>query len=677
MKPTEEFASSDQLGTDEIHAVERLCDRFEDQLRAGAEIMMESYLADAPKNARSVLLRELLGLVLEYRPSQNLEALCSDCRARLPDMIEVFDRALADLASKRGIGGASNETTSNSTQPASPMSHPLGRYQLVQLLGQGGMGTVYKAFDPRLNRFVAIKQPRLDKPVSALALQRFYREAKAAAGIHHPHICPIHDVSEQDGIPYVVMALIEGQSLSQMLQNESPFHDLDRALLVVQQLLDALQAVHAQGVIHRDIKPANIMVDESGRAVLMDFGLARFEDNAEHLTSDGAVIGTPSYMAPEQAAGELHRLGPWSDLYSLGVVLFQMLTGRLPFPGSPLAVISRVLTASPPTPSSLRSELSPAQDSILLKALTREPGERYQSASDFKAALGTWYSAVLPKRGAAPIESTGPYVPPPKKQCAIQFAAVTISKNNSYWIDCQKSTDYARANLLARTSALFQRECTKAFQRSTKATALVSQALDKTQRNRSESSLASLLSLVRGLFNREGARAEFPTSGAPEPVDPSLDITLLNRSESPLLLTAVGVVIIAVASRGVRDVYGAAATRNPIAATLPVAARVERTEEYIVKIPDLNTRLSEYREQIIEQDRHSAHKDCCLDLNRLVRKQLPDPIYVQPLAPFRYSLWLNCSGASLPDYVLIQAWVDTNDGESRSEYLLFACPFEK
>src|SRR5205823_1966341 len=165
------------------------------------------------------------------------------------------------------------------------------------------------------------------------------------------------------------------------------FEDPAEAVTLTLQLLDALAAVHARGIIHRDLKPGNIMLDTSGRAILMDFGLARPEQDAEHLTSDGVVLGTPSYMAPEQAAGQAERIGPWTDLYSLGVVLYQLLTGRLPFQGPPLTVLAKIVHEEPPRPSGLRPDLDTALEVILLKALTKECGERYQNAREFAVAL--------------------------------------------------------------------------------------------------------------------------------------------------------------------------------------------------------------------------------------------------------------------------------------------------
>src|SRR5262249_16075632 len=201
----------------------------------------------------------------------------------------------------------------------------IGRYRLLERVGRGGMGTVYRAQDLQLQRIVALKVPRLDGPAQSrsVRVQRFLREARVAAPIRHPNVCPIFDVGEQDGSPYVVMAYVEGHSLAEQLARQRRFEDPRAAVAVGRQIGETVRAVHACGVVHRDLKPGNILIDANGRAVLTDFGLARPLEEPDHLTVEGAVLGTPAYMAPEQAAGEAAHVGPWTDLYSLGVVFYQ------------------------------------------------------------------------------------------------------------------------------------------------------------------------------------------------------------------------------------------------------------------------------------------------------------------------------------------------------------------
>ncbi|OAI46313.1 hypothetical protein AYO44_11470 [Planctomycetaceae bacterium SCGC AG-212-F19] len=275
------------------------------------------------------------------------------------------------------------------------MPPALGRYRLLEPLGAGGMGTVYKAHDPELNRLVAIKVPRFNGAQEAQdrARQRFLREARAAATIRHPHVCPIYDVGADGGIPYVVMAFIEGQSLAAKLEREERLNDCREAVHLVLHVARALEVVHAHGIIHRDLKPHNILLDKAGQAVLTDFGLARPEDDREQLTAEGAVVGTPAYMAPEQIAPRFGTVSYRTDIYSLGVVLYQLVTGRTPFTGSKLGLIFQVAEDDPPWPCELRPDLDPSLEAIIRQAMARRPEERYGSAREVAEALETWLSS--------------------------------------------------------------------------------------------------------------------------------------------------------------------------------------------------------------------------------------------------------------------------------------------
>jgi serine/threonine protein kinase len=265
----------------------------------------------------------------------------------------------------------------------------IGRYRILGRLGAGGMGTVYKAHDPQLDRIVALKLPHLGGPPQTLdqRAQRFQREARAAARVWHSHVCPIFDVGEHEGQPFVVMKHVEGGSLEDRLAGRGRFEDVGEAVALMRQILDGLAAVHAEGIVHRDLKPANVLLDTSGAAVLTDFGLARPEDDAERLTSDGVILGTPHYMAPEQAAGQSDRIGPRTDVYSAGVVLYRMITGRLPFEGPPLVALARIVHDEIPPPSRWRPGMDPALEAVVLKALAKDPTDRYQGAASFAHAL--------------------------------------------------------------------------------------------------------------------------------------------------------------------------------------------------------------------------------------------------------------------------------------------------
>jgi hypothetical protein len=294
-----------------------------------------------------------------------------------------------------------------------------GRYQVRRKLGSGGMGIVYEAHDPHLDRAVALKVPHFEGQPErqTAARQRFVREARAAARVRHPHICPIYDVGEQNGQPYVVLALVEGGSLADRLRTHGRMTDDAATVRLVLQVAGALAELHGHGILHRDLKPGNILLDCAGVPLLTDFGLARFVEDAETVTVAGAIVGTPAYMAPEQATPALGPVTPQSDLYNLGVVLYQLLTGRLPFQGTPLQIVQQLANTAVPPATQFRPDLDPSLADILAKALARRPADRYSDAAAFAHALSDWLSG--PTRTIPPVPvsphkvATGKPVPGP------------------------------------------------------------------------------------------------------------------------------------------------------------------------------------------------------------------------------------------------------------------------
>ena len=217
-----------------------------------------------------------------------------------------------------------------------PLPDGIGRYRIVRCLGQGGMGTVFEADDPQLQRRVAIKVPHFlgSAESQQQSQRRFLREARSAAAVEHPNVCSIHDVGEHDGRPFVVMVFVEGETLADRLKRR-PSQDCREAAALLVKVAAGLAAVHAHGITHRDLKPANILIRaKDGEPILTDFGLAQIAREDDNLTAEGAILGTPAYMAPEQADPSLGPVTLQSDLYSLGVILFEMVTGRRPFEGS-------------------------------------------------------------------------------------------------------------------------------------------------------------------------------------------------------------------------------------------------------------------------------------------------------------------------------------------------------
>ncbi len=228
---------------------------------------------------------------------------------------------------------------------ATGLAGQFGRYRIIRALGKGAMGTVYLAEDTHIERQIALKTPHFTEDPTGEQKERFFREARAAGNLRHPHICPIHDFGQIDGKHYISMAYIEGHPLSAFSQAAKPQTER-QILLLIRKLALALQEAHDHGIVHRDLKPANIMVDKNSQPIIMDFGLAQQVRRNEdvRLTQTGNILGTPAFMSPEQVEGELDKIGPPTDQYSLGVILYELLTGELPFRGSMMAVMGQILT---------------------------------------------------------------------------------------------------------------------------------------------------------------------------------------------------------------------------------------------------------------------------------------------------------------------------------------------
>ena len=266
-----------------------------------------------------------------------------------------------------------------------------GPYRVVAPLGQGGMASVYKAFQPAVNRYVALKVLSPYFTRDPQFANRFRHEATLVAQLQHPHILPVFDFGESDGYAYLAMPFIDAGTLANTLTGRPiPFDVVER---VIRQVADALDYAHAKGIVHRDIKPANVLLDERGNCLLADFGIARITEGATRLTTTGTIMGTPEYMSPEQASGE--TAGPASDIYSLGIVLYEMVTGRVPFRAdTPLAVAIKHVTAPLPPPRAANASLTPGVEAVVLKALARAPADRFSSAAELSTSLAAALGAA-------------------------------------------------------------------------------------------------------------------------------------------------------------------------------------------------------------------------------------------------------------------------------------------
>ena len=276
-----------------------------------------------------------------------------------------------------------------------------GRYQLLGELARGGMGVVYKVRDSVLGRVVALKAVRSGDQLRPEDVLRFHREAEVVARLDHPHIIRLHEFGEEQGRPYFTMPLAEGGSLAGRL---AEFSRPRAAVALAEKVARAVGFAHAAGILHRDLKPSNVLLDSAGEPLVADFGLAKFVGRPTDLTHTGAVMGTPAYMAPEQAAGRLDEVGPAADVWALGAILYELLTGRPPFPGrNREEILHRILSTTPPPPRSLKPELAPAVEAVVLRCLRPEPGERYPTATELADDLARWlHDDTLPLPPAPP-----------------------------------------------------------------------------------------------------------------------------------------------------------------------------------------------------------------------------------------------------------------------------------
>lgn len=418
--------SSDQhstsLGLQE--QIDEVCDRFKDDWTAWREAggtedrrpRLEAYLGDWDEPRRSTLFLKLLDLKLELRASSGEQPDYDEYASRFPEytpkILERFETTDESIRSTtvQPADAANEESKADATPPIikradvgdAPQPERIGRYEVRHLLGSGQFGTVYLAYDGELNREVAVKvQRRYD--FSSVEVELFRKESEIVAQLDHPHIVPVYDAGQlEGGKRYVVSKRIDGENLQDVLARGRPSSDETAAMLAM--LAEALQHAHGKKLVHRDIKPANILIDATGKPYVADFGLALTEaDFGDKSLPQG---GTLAYMSPEQARKEGHRIDGRSDIFSLGVVMYEMLTGERPFTGTRSQVVDRIKTLEARPPRQLNDNIPKELERICLKALAKRATERYTTALDMADDLRHLMEAQQPRQVAGPLPAT-------------------------------------------------------------------------------------------------------------------------------------------------------------------------------------------------------------------------------------------------------------------------------
>lgn len=367
--------------------VNQLIADFISRRNAGEQLSIEEFVAEHPEHTDE--------LKRQFANDSALKAF------KEPDKTDVAETIVGsgnaggisaeDATAQTVVGGSDTSVTQSHQQrntgstTSIEIPENFGRYAIQKVLGQGAMGAVYLAKDTQLDRDVALKIPKFGDENGVddeELLARFYREARASATIRSLNICPVYDVGEIDGQHYITMAFIKGRPLKDYTQSKKS-HPEKQIISTIRKLASGLAEAHKIGVVHRDLKPANIMVDENGEPVVMDFGLARRSSSDDvQVTQSGAILGTPAYMSPEQIEGDQSVIGPQTDIYALGVIMYELITGEMPFKGSLITLISQIAANNPAKPSKLRKNIDPRLETICLKMMESDLGQRYQSMTE-------------------------------------------------------------------------------------------------------------------------------------------------------------------------------------------------------------------------------------------------------------------------------------------------------
>lgn len=383
--------------------------RFTDELRSGVRPQIEDYLNEVKESFREPLFVALLRaeLTAQLDEGEPLFIFRNQFLERFPAQKQTVERLFSEFEAAETTDVRNEHTaepfeTAPDSDPltlgpdSTPRKTALGRFQVIRELGAGANGRVFLARDPKLGREVAIKIPHAERLRTPQDIERFLRATRAAAQLRHENLCPIYEVNDVPGQYFLVMAHIKGKPLSHFL-NEYKRLPIRQAVLVTKLIATAMIEPHQKGIVHRDLKPDNIQIDEDRhQPVIMDFGLAHFDmPDQPQLTQDGQLMGTPYYMSPEQAIGHSPEIGPLTDLYALGVMLYEMLTGQRPITGRTVGeVLKNVHTQQPIPPNQHRPQIDQTLSDFCLKAIAKSPADRFASMAEFAKALASYLKTI-------------------------------------------------------------------------------------------------------------------------------------------------------------------------------------------------------------------------------------------------------------------------------------------
>lgn len=381
------------FSADVLAKVDFACDHFENSWNAGGEPSIEDIVSGLPITCQRVATAQLIRIELELLGTKVTSTDIAAYQRRFPEFAEVIAECSNTPGNTLSAGCVSTAGGPVNQQAfVSPAALPcrMGRYRVERELGQGGMGAVYLAHDTVLERQVALKFPKFGNRDATKLISRFSKEARSMAAIRHPNLCAIYDLGKIDEFHFLSMEFIEGKTLAQILSSERQITEHEAAQLI-SQVCRAVQLAHDAGVVHRDLKPANIMTDVTGRPVVMDFGLAlhRSTDSAA-VTDDGLIVGSPAYMAPEQLSDSSDYHGPQVDVYSLGVMLYELISGEPPLTGSAMSVLGRLAGGKIRPLIEAHPECEPELNRICMAALAHDTRERIPSAAQFADQLDGW-----------------------------------------------------------------------------------------------------------------------------------------------------------------------------------------------------------------------------------------------------------------------------------------------